>query len=149
MSVMWWPSNRAAEADVKKQGGIKPPCDAERKCKQIIDNEFKAMQQRLNDFDVEIDPLLLVQIASFEKGFKIQVCYSIKELREKTKDYGVLTRAEARERIQSDIKTAFGFLVGLCGEAAKPLENYPKRILGLLEWELHCKLTEYVNTWVY
>jgi len=145
----WGGRNRKAEAEVRKAGGIRVPLSAGNRIGEIIKIAFNNMQERISRHNIVMDELFLEEISIFEVRLSTHLGFVVDELRDKTKNYKVLFKDDAKKTMQDEIKEAFDNLATLAVEPDTPMEKKAMRALRMLEDEVRTNIVFYVNKWKY
>ena len=140
---------RAAERDVIKAGGVRVPMDSIKVIKKIIEDAFNAMETKLHDHNIVVKPLLLEEIESFEEevlGYIVSILF---KLEAETKDYGVLTRDAAQDRMKSELKTMFLFVWASVDSISDRSDKDLEVVLNRVHRDIFMKTHLYINKWKY
>lgn len=149
MISIWGTADRAAEAAVKKAGGVKPPRHIVDIFNNIIKTAFAEMSASLNDHNIVLHPMLLEEIQIFEEEILNHFRFFLSDLAEKAKDYNILTKAQAKDEIGGEVRGAFGYLSTLITDCNFTLSDEAKIILRRVERKVFIDMTNNVNTWKY
>ena len=149
MISMWGSANREKEEAVMKAGGIRVPSSAVNDFHLIIRTAFHNMQDSFEKHNIVLDPMFLEEIEILEVEMLDHFIYFLRDLKDETKDYKVLTKKMAKEAVGEEVRGAFGYFSTLISDCKFVLSGQAKIIMRRVERYVFVHTTNHTNNWKY
>jgi hypothetical protein len=144
-----WEAQQAAEAEVRKAGGVRVPGGALLEVKKIIGKAFDNLEDSLDKHSIDLDEFYLDQIKLFEEEIVVYLSSIIRKLVAKTSDYGVLTKEHAQSRIDEEVNKVFDYFLDFSFKYKFVFDAKAEVAFIALKREIYFKIFEYIESWKY